>query len=544
MSPQTGNYLFFLFILLILLGFRDNQAARDELARIIEETRNITDALKNETFNANHTRSLPTSLQKSIRHLLAKDNEETHGRYYQNITSTFVVGKWHGDELELDDAFDGTFNESNRGPFLFNSSGNAILSLSSYPTDNKTVALVEGNMRLDNSRESDRENGTIFLVGTPNNTAEASNITSLMLDETSFNRTKEVLLGVYSKRISDLEKRLERGQGIIPGQDQMGAEETKCYFRFYVQLTAIPPDIPLSDVREYERELQHSTGIPVMNAPPPLEANLLTYSNNCGIKITAKKMEGMLIGEFYNRVTLLSVAATIVGIVQVLLIISQMEYTQTPTGITKIAYWTITLQCIMDGFICVALLTGALVLRQVFLPMLVSAFFALVLMTIYEVRYWGIIRRIQQLSSDSENNDSSAYIRFYVLAICSLLVYWIAGSQSVAYQEIVLGIGFFIGHSSWWPQVWRSIQRGTRKAFQKRFIFGMTLARLVCPLYIFGCPENLFYHRSTPWIWGLVAYDALQVLVLCIQDRFGPRFLVPQRFYLKSTISSYIAGTR
>ncbi|RKP10712.1 hypothetical protein THASP1DRAFT_6646, partial [Thamnocephalis sphaerospora] len=84
--------------------------------------------------------------------------------------------------------------------------------------------------------------------------------------------------------------------------------------------------------------------------------------------------------------------------------------------------------------------------------------------------------------------------------------------------------------SCWWPQAWRNLQRGTRKAFQKRFLFGMTLCRLVCPLYLFAWPENLIYHRATPWIWVLLGYDALQLGVLCIQDYFGPRFLVPNRF--------------
>ncbi|RKP25117.1 hypothetical protein SYNPS1DRAFT_29140 [Syncephalis pseudoplumigaleata] len=541
MTSQTaGNYLLFLFILLILLGFRDNQAARDELARIIDATRNLTQALKNETYNANSTKSLPDELQRDIRHLLALNNETTHGRYYQNITGTFR-GQWQGKELALAE-HNGTYNESNRGQFLFNSSGNAIMSLATYPTRNTSVAFIEGSIRLDNERESDRgayffleglhyqQNGTIFLVGAPNNTAEASNITALMPDEAMFNETKSVLLGVYDKRIAELEAQLARGEGIIPGQDQMGTEETGCYLRLYLQLKAIAPDIALSDVAQYEKELHHPTGMPVMSMPPPLEASLLSYSNNCGIEITASSMDGMLVGEFYHRVALLSIAAAIVGIAQILLMISQMEYTQTPTGITKIAYWTITLQCIMDGYVCVGLLTAALVLRQVFLPLVTAAFFALVLITICEVRYWGLVRRIQLLSGDSDSSDNSAYIRFYVLAICSLLVYWMAGSRSVAWQEIVLGIGFVIGHSSWWPQVWRNIQRGTRKPFQKRYIIGMTMARLACPLYMFACPENLIYHRSTPWIWTLVAYDALQVIVLCIQDRFGPRFLVPQRF--------------
>ncbi|KAI9592650.1 hypothetical protein BDF19DRAFT_467909 [Syncephalis fuscata] len=542
MEPQTGNYIVFLFfILLIILNLRGEDAGRDELKRIIEETRNLTETLHNETYNSDNIKILPNPMKNNIYDLLGQDNKKVHGRYYQNITSTFR-GEWHGEEVEFHHSEHVKLNESDRGRFLFNSSGNAILSLSSYPTENNTVAFIEGGIRLDNRRESDRgvffyleglhyqKNGTVFLVGTPNNTAEASNITSLMLNENMFNNTKSVLLGIYQKRMDDLENRLKAGQGIQPIQDQLITEETRCTLRMYLQLKPIPLDIALNDVLEYEKELQHPTGVPVMSSPPPLEANILTYSTNCGIEITAKKMNGLLVAEFYNRVTLLSILATIVGVVQLFLIISQMEYTQTPAGITKIAYWTITLQCVMDGFICIGLLTAALVLHKVFLPVLVAAFFSLVLMTIYEVRYWGVIRRIQQLSSDSDRDYRAAYVQFYISAICALIIYWLAGAQSVAYQEVVLGIGFFIAHSSWWPQAWRNIRRGTRKPFQKRFLFGMTITRLVYPFYIFGCPDNLVYHRASPWIWALIGYNALQIIVLCIQDKFGPRFLVPQRF--------------
>src|SRR5690349_7452645 len=100
-----------------------------------------------------------------------------------------------------------------------------------------------------------------------------------------------------------------------------------------------------------------------------------------------------------------------------------------------------------------------------------------------------------------------------MILLGSLTIYWLAGSQSIAAQEYVVAGGFILAHSHWWPQAWRNIQRGTRKAFQKRFVIGMTLCRLFYPLYLFAWPTNLIYHRASVWIWGLVLYDALQVLV-------------------------------
>ena len=56
MASRTGTYLLFFFAILFLLGLRDEQAAREELARVLKLARNVTETLRNETFNANHTK--------------------------------------------------------------------------------------------------------------------------------------------------------------------------------------------------------------------------------------------------------------------------------------------------------------------------------------------------------------------------------------------------------------------------------------------------------------------------------------------------------
>jgi len=57
----------------------------------------------------------------------------------------------------------------------------------------------------------------------------------------------------------------------------------------------------------------------------------------------------------------------------------------------------------------------------------------------------------------------------------------------------------------------------------------MSVTRLTIPVYFYGCPDNLMGHEPTPWIWGLVAWVALQVGVLLLQDWLGPRFFVPKK---------------
>jgi hypothetical protein len=57
---------------------------------------------------------------------------------------------------------------------------------------------------------------------------------------------------------------------------------------------------------------------------------------------------------------------------------------------------------------------------------------------------------------------------------------------------------------------------------------------LIFVLDFYGCPNNLIGHETTPWVYALVAYVALQVAILFLQDAFGPRFFVPSnvRYYL------------
>lgn len=44
-----------------------------------------------------------------------------------------------------------------------------------------------------------------------------------------------------------------------------------------------------------------------------------------------------------------------------------------------------------------------------------------------------------------------------------------------------------------------------------------------------ACPYNILSRETTRWIWVLVAYVALQVVILFLQDLLGPRFFVPER---------------
>lgn len=100
------------------------------------------------------------------------------------------------------------------------------------------------------------------------------------------------------------------------------------------------------------------------------------------------------------------------------------------------------------------------------------------------------------------------------------------------------------------PQIALNVQRGAaRLSLRRDYIIGSTLARLILPLYVYGCPANLlgvepsrsssltspselhplnFYVLITGWSIALIFYSIAQATILLLQDsRLGARFFVP-----------------
>jgi len=42
---------------------------------------------------------------------------------------------------------------------------------------------------------------------------------------------------------------------------------------------------------------------------------------------------------------------------------------------------------------------------------------------------------------------------------------------------------------------------------------------------VFACPDNVFFFKRQDGVWGLVAWQWAQILMLFAQERFGPAFL-------------------
>lgn len=81
-------------------------------------------------------------------------------------------------------------------------------------------------------------------------------------------------------------------------------------------------------------------------------------------------------------------------------------------------------------------------------------------------------------------------------------------------------------YSFWIPQIAYSAYSGARKPLDPMYTIGITISRLLFPLYIFGCPNNVYHmltERSTLSIFAsifLVLWLLIQVIIILLQVIF------------------------
>ncbi|KAF9101847.1 hypothetical protein BGX29_005179 [Mortierella sp. GBA35] len=489
-----------------------------------------------------------------------------------------------------------------RGPFQFNKSGTFLFNVKETKAT-EYVNFVKGSWRL---RHEDNEdygisltvqgvhfvhNGSFYMWGIPEESRIPMwHILDLMPDKASFTMAAAALKERYQKRIKTIQDIMD-GKQRLEYPETVLSETSSCHYQMYMQLGAISPSVRSGALKDLEREWAAPQGISVIKAPH-LNSTLFMYSPNCRLTIGVKKSEGMKRERFYSKAVNYAGLAGTVAFIQVFLLVRQMEYTLTPSSVSKVSYWTIAIQVFIDSYLCMLHLTTGVLVDFLFIPFVAASFFSFVLVAIFGMRYMLVIWRIQRPErrgrrsqaaaqaaaaaqaqaqaqattttesagaattnprpadtmpgglplpvtaarpappeDDSPRSDMQAlYGRFYWMLIISLITLYKIAISSTRVQNLMISVCAICLFSFWIPQIIRNVIRGSKKGLSLWFILGMSVTRLTIPVYFYGCPENLMGHEPTPWIWGLVVWVTLQVGVLLLQDWLGPRFFVPKKY--------------
>jgi len=115
------------------------------------------------------------------------------------------------------------------------------------------------------------------------------------------------------------------------------------------------------------------------------------------------------------------------------------------------------------------------------------------------------------------------YLRFYSLLMVGFLFMYFVGGL---FQIFVM-----LMYSFWVPQIYCNAVRDSNKALLPQYVIGISITRILIPLYFYGCPKN-FIHAEPNYRLSmlLLLWMFAQVAFLFLQDKYGARFFIPKKF--------------
>jgi hypothetical protein len=231
------------------------------------------------------------------------------------------------------------------------------------------------------------------------------------------------------------------------------------------------------------------------------------------------------------KATRYSMMMTLVGLIQIFFTVRQLEACSSTTAASRMSLLTLGQQGVQDAVLCLLHLTLAILVDPLFSSFATTACVQFCLFGIFELRMllltWRARRRGVVDPWTLHRELTSLYARFYGAVLASLVLCY----NFRRYTHVLT----FIIHGFWIPQIVKSAKSDTRPPLLSSYVIGISITRLVFPLYLFACPTNLLkIAPSVLMCVALVVLVASQAVVLLLQNlpgpRFGPRWFVPKKF--------------
>ncbi|RLN51879.1 hypothetical protein BBJ29_007284 [Phytophthora kernoviae] len=259
-------------------------------------------------------------------------------------------------------------------------------------------------------------------------------------------------------------------------------------------------------------------------------------SVNCGLYLkldTTFQEENLNV--FFAKASRYAVIMTFIAMAEIYFLLRQLQISSTQATAAKVSLLTIGQQAIVDSYLCLGHLTVGIVAQNIFAAFASVAFVKLIIFSVFEMRYLLIIWKARRPQGFSEGwltlrrELTTLYSRFYLSLLAGLCVFYNFSNH--------LPVLVFICYSFWVPQIVHNVHREVRNPFDLGYLYGISALRLFLPLYFYGCPENfltafpMYESKMDPhFCYVLITWMGLQVSILALQQRYGPRFFVPARF--------------
>ncbi|XP_055823381.1 transmembrane E3 ubiquitin-protein ligase FLY2 isoform X2 [Solanum dulcamara] len=437
-----------------------------------------------------------------------KDENELGPFSAWNITGTFR-GSWR---------FLDSKNNSSLFPDFKKSNGNSVLELISTPTKITGVHYVQGVIIFHGIFDNEHGGAQIRVEGVYVWPFRQLRMVAHSSKEGDFGQEDDYLLsnpyhllGTFSSQVfqeSPRDKIWKRKHSPIYDM------EKHCNIEIAAQISRVS-----SSTNDGDQDHYHLEGLmesPSVDDDGDCFSPMLLNATSINIEV------------YYNKAVNYTLMVTFVSFLQVLLLIRQMEHSNTQSGAAKVSILMIGQQGIIDAYLCLLHLTAGILVESLFNSFATAAFFKFVVFSIFEMRYLLAIWKANRPMTSGEGWEamrrelSVLYSRFYGILLGGILIMY-------EFHRFLRPLLFLL-HSFWIPQIVTNVIRDSRKPLHPHYILGMSVTRLAIPLYVFGCPHN--FMRIEPdksWCICLGIFMAVQALVLLLQHYLGSRWFIPRQ---------------
>ncbi|CAK5274039.1 unnamed protein product, partial [Mycena citricolor] len=427
-----------------------------------------------------------------------------------------------------------------------------------------TDSINERDLRLEFEGIHYPENGTMYAIAEGIGQHVDIRYLPSIVPASSRNHTAHVVEPELASRVAKLRNLIDAGV-IEPEAAADDSAKTECSFSLYLSLD--PVKVPERLLRELEAETQHPTGAWTVT-PPAMTLRGLLLSRDCGIVYQFHKTDGVGLHSLFRKLTTYAGTTAITYLVMLVLLSRQMQRSRTPSGISRLSFWTFLVQATVDSLSFAGHTVFALVASGTpSLSLIAPAFLACVLFA-HEAQFAMLIQQFQAPENapapvpvvDSPAPEigspqppvsppamqpvappaqpsflaflihhlrTDPQLRLWILlfAFLTLIVHTIL-SATMSMIFVVVSYS-----SLWLPQIVRSVQRGRSSGLANEYLIGTTVCRLYMLLYFLLCPKNVLDIEPRPWVIILVLLICTQMLVVMLQDTgLGPTFFLPRSY--------------
>ncbi|KZT21185.1 hypothetical protein NEOLEDRAFT_1074064 [Neolentinus lepideus HHB14362 ss-1] len=448
---------------------------------------------------------------------------------------------------------------------------------SSQPRDD--IAMIHGRMDLSDPKTGDEfrvtfegvhliKNGSVYGLAEPGEISPDIRHLPAVVPQPYMNLTAQLVEPELAFRIARLKTQLDAGSidfSTVISDDQNQAHP-RCPLTLFLQLK--PTSIPADQMSELEAELLKPTGITTVQ-DPGIKLEGVMVSKECGFVWELRDGEGVRSNVWYRMVTTYAGASALVYLCLLALLARQMNVSRTPTNLSRLSRWSFLTQALSDAIFFAGHITFAVVTDGQPSISLVAPAFLACLLFVYEAQFAIVIVQTQAPEdvtptpprqanntgeSAQEGQEGTLVVAApsYIQRARSFYTRVTAHPQFKMWLTLALFVAFVIRISLypplalfvlggmygglWVPQIYRSARRGRTSGLTAEYLLGTTAFRLAIAFYFLAYQGNVLDIEAKEWFWPVAALLLAEVLVIRLQEIFGPAFFLPKRL---STVPIY-----